>query len=93
MSDVSYPVVRRYVAERRPQIRVEAGRASAEVFIDAPARRGDVMRTSASLPGAARRVGLPAAQARSPRLRDAACVRRVGPSADRGAARHVPEPA
>jgi transposase len=30
---VSYGIVRRYVAERRPQIRVEAGRAPVEAFI------------------------------------------------------------
>ena len=43
MRDVSYPVVRAYVADRRPQIRAEAGRGPAEVFVPqiAPAgRRG-----------------------------------------------------
>lgn len=33
MAGVSYPVVRAYVAERRPQIRAEAGRGPVEVFI------------------------------------------------------------
>jgi transposase len=33
MADVSYPVLRAYVAERRPQIRAEAGRGPAEVFV------------------------------------------------------------
>lgn len=33
MRDVSYPVVRAYVADRRPQIRTEAGRGPAEVFV------------------------------------------------------------
>jgi transposase len=33
MTDVSYPVVRAYVAERRPQIRADAGRGPVEVFV------------------------------------------------------------
>jgi transposase len=33
MADVSYPVVRAYVAERKPQVRAEAGRGPAEVFV------------------------------------------------------------
>jgi transposase len=33
MSNVSYPTVREYVAERRPQIRAEAGRGEPDVFI------------------------------------------------------------
>jgi transposase len=33
MRDVSYPVVRAYVADRKPQIRVEAGRGPVNVFI------------------------------------------------------------
>jgi len=33
MSEVSYPIVRRYVAQRAPQIRAAAGRAPAQVFI------------------------------------------------------------
>ena len=40
MEDVSYPVVRAYVAERRPQIRAEAGRGPAEVFIAQSHRPG-----------------------------------------------------
>src|SRR6516164_5602080 len=41
MADVSYPVVRAYVAERKPQIRVEAGRGPAEVFVPQSHRPGD----------------------------------------------------
>jgi hypothetical protein len=41
MADVSYPVVRAYVAERRPQIRAEAGRGPAEVFVRQSHRPGD----------------------------------------------------
>lgn len=41
MSDVSYPVVRAYVAERRPQVRMEAGRGPAEVFVQQSHRPGD----------------------------------------------------
>ena len=41
MTDVSYPVVRAHVAERKPQIRVEAGRGPAEVFIPQTHRPGD----------------------------------------------------
>ncbi|WP_222870250.1 IS21 family transposase [Actinomadura decatromicini] len=37
---VSYGIVRRYVAERRPQIRVEAGRGSVEAFISQTHRPG-----------------------------------------------------
>ncbi|MFE0147914.1 hypothetical protein ACFWY5_12260 [Nonomuraea sp. NPDC059007] len=33
-TEISYGIVRVYVAKRRPQIRLEAGRASAEVFIE-----------------------------------------------------------
>jgi transposase len=33
MTDVSYPVVRAYVAKRRPEIRVEHGRTDAAVFV------------------------------------------------------------
>lgn len=40
MRDVSYPVVRAYVAERRPQIRAETGRGPAEVFVPQPHRPG-----------------------------------------------------
>ncbi len=40
MADVSYPVVRAYVAERRPEIRVEAGRGPAEVFVPQSHRPG-----------------------------------------------------
>jgi transposase len=40
MRDVSYPVVRAYVAERRPQIRAEAGRDPAEVFVPQSHRPG-----------------------------------------------------
>ena len=40
MADVSYPVVRAYVAERKPQVRTEAGRAG-EVFIPQSHRPGD----------------------------------------------------
>jgi transposase len=40
MSDVSYPVVRAYVAERRPQVRAEAGRGPAEVFVPQSHRPG-----------------------------------------------------
>ena len=32
-TDLSYGIVRRYVAERRPQIRIEAGRGQVEAFI------------------------------------------------------------
>jgi hypothetical protein len=39
MADVSYPVVRAYVAERKLQVRAEAGRGPAEVFV--PHRPGD----------------------------------------------------
>jgi transposase len=41
MSDVSYPVVRAYVAERKPQVRAEAGRGPAEVFLRQSHRPGD----------------------------------------------------
>jgi transposase len=41
MADVSYPVVRAYVAGRRQQIRVEAGRGPAEVFVRQSHRPGD----------------------------------------------------
>jgi transposase len=41
MADVSYPVVRSYVAERKPQVRTEAGRGPAEVFIPQTHRPGD----------------------------------------------------
>ena len=41
MADVSYPVVRAYVAERKPQVRVEAGRGPAEVFVPQSHRPGD----------------------------------------------------
>lgn len=34
MDDVSYQVVRAYVAKRKPEIRVEAGRGPAQVFIE-----------------------------------------------------------
>jgi len=40
MAGVSYPVVRAYVAGRRPQIRVEAGRGPAEVFVPQSHRPG-----------------------------------------------------
>jgi hypothetical protein len=40
MADVSYPVVRAYVAERKPQIRTEAGRGPAEVFVPQSHRPG-----------------------------------------------------
>jgi transposase len=40
MRDVSYPVVRAYVAERRSQIRAEAGRDPAEVFVPQSHRPG-----------------------------------------------------
>lgn len=33
MSAVSYPVVRAYVAQRRPQVRIEAGRGPVNVFV------------------------------------------------------------
>lgn len=38
--DISYGIVRRYVAERRPQIRVEAGRGPVEAFIAQSHRPG-----------------------------------------------------
>jgi hypothetical protein len=41
MTDVSYPVVRAYVAERKPQIRAEAGRGPAEAFVPQSHRPGD----------------------------------------------------
>jgi hypothetical protein len=41
MADVSCPVVRAYVAERKPQIRAEAGRGPAEVFVPQSHRPGD----------------------------------------------------
>jgi len=41
MADVSYPVVRAYVAERKPQIRAKAGRGPAEVFVPQSHRPGD----------------------------------------------------
>ena len=41
MADVSYPVVRAYVAERKPRIRAEAGRGPAEVFVPQSHRPGD----------------------------------------------------
>ena len=40
MTGVSYSVLRRYVVERRPQIRVEAGRGPTEVFIPQSHRPG-----------------------------------------------------
>jgi transposase len=40
MAGVSYPVVRAYVAERRPQIRAEAGRGPAEAFVPQSHRPG-----------------------------------------------------
>lgn len=33
MTDVSYPVVRAYVAKRRPEISVERGRAQPSAFV------------------------------------------------------------
>jgi transposase len=39
-ASVSYGIVRRYVAERRPQIRVEAGRGPVEAFISQTHRPG-----------------------------------------------------
>ncbi|GAA4242915.1 IS21 family transposase [Actinomadura meridiana] len=39
-TQVSYGIVRRYVAERRPQIRVEAGRGPVEAFISQTHRPG-----------------------------------------------------
>jgi transposase len=41
MAGVSYPVVRAYVAERKPQVRAQAGRGPAEVFIPQTHRPGD----------------------------------------------------
>jgi transposase len=41
MGEVSYPVVRAYVAERKPQVRAEAGRGPAEVFLRQSHRPGD----------------------------------------------------
>jgi transposase len=41
MTDVSYPVVRAYVAERKPQIRADAGRGPSEVFLRQSHRPGD----------------------------------------------------
>lgn len=41
MSDVSYPVVRAYVAERKPVIAAEAGVVSAEVFVPQSHRPGE----------------------------------------------------
>lgn len=41
MTDVSYPVVRSYVAERKPQIRADAGRGPSEVFLRQSHRPGD----------------------------------------------------
>jgi len=41
MTDVSYPVVRAYVAERKPQIRADAGRGPPEVFLRQSHRPGD----------------------------------------------------
>jgi transposase len=40
MRDVSYPVVRAYVADRRPRVRAEAGRGPAEVFLPQSHRPG-----------------------------------------------------
>ncbi|MEV6818448.1 IS21 family transposase [Nocardiopsis dassonvillei] len=39
-SDLSYGIVRRYVSERRPQIRIEAGRGPVEAFITQTHRPG-----------------------------------------------------
>ncbi|WP_228003019.1 hypothetical protein [Nocardia australiensis] len=41
MSEVSYPVVGRYVRQRRPQILAETGRAPSKVFIPQTHRPGD----------------------------------------------------
>ena len=41
MNGVSYPVVRAYVADRKPQIRAEAGRGPANVFIPQTHQPGD----------------------------------------------------
>jgi Phage integrase, N-terminal SAM-like domain len=41
MADVSYPVVRAYVADRKPQVRAEAGRGPTEVFVPQSHRPGD----------------------------------------------------
>lgn len=41
MEDVSYPVVRAYVAGRKPQVRAEAGRGPAEVFVPQSHRPGE----------------------------------------------------
>jgi transposase len=41
MADVSYPVVRAYAAGRKPQIRAEAGRRPAEVFVPQTHSPGD----------------------------------------------------
>jgi transposase len=41
MAGVSYSVVRAYVAERKPQVRAEAGRGPAEVFVQQSHKPGD----------------------------------------------------
>jgi len=41
MADVSYPVIRAYVADRKPQVRAEAGRGPADVFVPQSHRPGD----------------------------------------------------
>jgi len=41
MADVSYPVVRAYVAERKPQVQAEVGCGPAEVFVPQAHRPGD----------------------------------------------------
>jgi hypothetical protein len=41
MAGVSYPVVRAYVAERKPRIRAEAGHGPAEVFVPQTHRPGE----------------------------------------------------
>jgi hypothetical protein len=52
MADVSYQVVRAYVATRRPEIRAEAGRGPAEVFVPQAHRPGMEARTCRSPPPA-----------------------------------------
>lgn len=41
MDDVSYPVVQACIAERKPQIRADASRGPAEMFLWQPHRPGD----------------------------------------------------
>jgi hypothetical protein len=49
MTDMSYPVVRAYVAERKPQISADAGRGPSEVFLRQSHRPGDEGKSTSAM--------------------------------------------